>query len=154
MPAIVPQPRPPTVMSWASSPAVRRTMQANRRRDTSPELELRRLLHGWGLRYRVDWPLPINRRRRADIAFPGAQLVVFVDGCFWHRCESHYVPPRSNAQFWEAKTSGNRRRDLDTDLKLLTAGWISLRFWEHVESRTAAEAIRVTYEARRLWADS
>ena len=37
-------------------------MQGNRRRDTAPEMEIRRLLHGQGLRYRVDLPLPFDRR--------------------------------------------------------------------------------------------
>ena len=47
--------------SWASSPAIRRTMLGNRRRDTAPELLIRRLLHAQGLRYRVDWPLPFDQ---------------------------------------------------------------------------------------------
>nr|WP_241249029.1 very short patch repair endonuclease [Agrococcus sp. KRD186] len=35
-----------------------------------PELNVRRLLHAAGLRYRVDVaPLPTDRRRRADVVF-------------------------------------------------------------------------------------
>ena len=37
--------------SWASSAATRKSMQANRSRDTKPELALRRALHAMGLRY-------------------------------------------------------------------------------------------------------
>ena len=54
------------------------------RRDTAPELALRRVLHRRGLRYRVHRrPLP-DLARQADIVFPGAKVAVFVDGCFWH----------------------------------------------------------------------
>ena len=108
-------------------------MQGNRRRDTQPELAVRRLLHGSGYRYRVDWPLPFDRRRRADIAFTKDKLVIFVDGCYWHRCPQHYVAPRTNSEFWDEKTLSNQRRDLDTDRRLAALGWTVLRFWEHAD---------------------
>ena len=61
----------------ASSENVRRTMLANRRRDTKPELEVRKRLLAAGLRYRVDFPVDLtDRRRRADIVFTRARLVV------------------------------------------------------------------------------
>lgn len=115
----------------ASSPAARATMQANRGRDTGPELALRRQLHARGLRYRVDHPLPFDRRRRADIAFTRAKVAVFVDGCFWHGCREHGTTPRTNTDFWAAKIARNRERDVDTDAQLVQAGWTVLRFWEH-----------------------
>lgn len=39
---------------WASSPGVASVMRANTRRDTNPELRVRRVLHASGLRFRVD----------------------------------------------------------------------------------------------------
>lgn len=64
-----------------SSEGARRTMLANRRRDTSIELAVRRLLHASGARYRVDFaPDPSNRRRRADIVFTRARVAIFMDG--------------------------------------------------------------------------
>ena len=93
--------------SWASSPAIRRTMLGNRRRDTAPELLIRRLLHAQGLRYRVDWPLPFDRRRRADIVFTRQKVAVFIDGCFWHGCPEHYIAPRANGEFWADKVARN-----------------------------------------------
>ena len=48
-------------------------MQAQRTRDTAPELAVRRLLHAQGLRFRIDRaPLP-GLRRRADIVFGPAK---------------------------------------------------------------------------------
>ena len=61
---------PNVAESWASSEHARRTMRANRSRDTGPELAVRRHVFAMGLRYRVDYPpLPVNRRSRADLTF-------------------------------------------------------------------------------------
>ncbi|WNG93676.1 very short patch repair endonuclease [Mycobacterium sp. ITM-2016-00318] len=118
--------------SWASSRAVRASMRGNRRRDTRPELALRRHLHAMGLRYRVDFaPLQEARRLRADIVFTRARVAVFIDGCFWHKCPYHYRPARSNADFWTAKIEGNHQRDALSNAALRDAGWTVLRFWEH-----------------------
>src|SRR4051794_16485610 len=117
--------------SWASSPGVRRGMQANRGRDTKPEIAVRRAAHAAGLRYRVDHrPLPrINRR--ADLVFTRAQVAVFVDGCFWHGCPVHHTVAKSNATFWVEKVARTRERDAETDQLLLDAGWTVIRAWEH-----------------------
>lgn len=96
-------------------------------------MALRRALHAAGLRYRVDVPLPFDRRRRADIVFPRARVAVFVDGCFWHGCPEHYVAPKANAAFWRGKVEANRARDRDTDRRLHELGWIVVRVWEHDE---------------------
>ena len=52
-------------------------MQANRSRDTKPELEIRRRLHELGLRYRVAIAPEPGLRRRADIVFTRARVAVF-----------------------------------------------------------------------------
>lgn len=116
-------------------------MRANRRRDSEPELSVRRELHRRGLRYQVDWPLPFDRRRRADIAFPRCKVAVFVDGCFWHRCPAHYRAPRSNAEYWDLKTQCNAERDVDTTESLEALGWTVLRFWEHTPPEVAADHV-------------
>ena len=128
----------------ASSAAARATMVANRRRDTGPELALRRALHARGLRYRVDHPLPFDRRRRADVVFPRARVAVFVDGCFWHGCPEHGTMPKANRAFWRDKIARNRARDADTDRRLADLGWTVLRFWEHEDVERAADAVEAT----------
>ncbi|MFD4695399.1 very short patch repair endonuclease [Streptomyces sp. NPDC058463] len=127
--------------SWASSAARRRNMQAIRSRDTKPELLIRRLLHAQGLRYRVAAkPLP-DLRRTADIVFRPAKLAVFVDGCYWHGCPDHYIPPKTNSSYWSAKVLRNVTRDRDTDERLQAAGWTVLRFWEHESPDDCAHTI-------------
>lgn len=135
--------------SWASSPAVRSVMRANRGRDTRPELRVRSLLHAAGIRYRVDArPLP-DRRTRADVVFTRAKVAVFIDGCFWHGCPDHLRPPRTNVEFWADKIAGTRGRDSDADAALARAGWLVLRFWEHEEPVRVAEAIEEAVGRRR-----
>lgn len=100
--------------SWASSPGTRASMRANRRRDTKPELAVRRLVHAAGLRYRVDIaPLPDQKRLRADLVFTRARVAVFIDGCFWHGCPEHHTVAKTNAAFWSSKVTGNRERHRD-----------------------------------------
>lgn len=126
---------------WASSPAVRRVMQGNRKRDTRPEVALRRVLHARGLRYRVAAkPLP-DRPWTADLVFRRARLAVFVDGCYWHGCPQHYACPRTNATYWEGKLARNRARDAQVDADLKGAGWTPLRIWEHEPVETAAKRV-------------
>jgi DNA mismatch endonuclease, patch repair protein len=126
---------------WASSPASRATMQGNRRRDTKPELAVRRAAHALGLRYRVDArPLP-DLNRRADLVFSRAKVAVFVDGCYWHGCPEHATAARTNAAYWGPKISRNRSRDEETDRLLRQAGWLTLRIWEHEDPAAAAERI-------------
>ncbi len=121
-------------------------MSRQARRDTAPEMELRRRLHAAGFRYRVDHqPLP-GLRRRADIVFTRKKVAVFVDGCFWHRCPEHGTMPASNAEWWEAKLARNVERDAETDRLLAEEGWTVIRVWEHEDPKLAAErAMEVLY---------
>ena len=142
------EPLPPE--SKASSRAVRTNMQANRGRDTGPELALRSLLYAAGLRYRVNArPVP-EIRRRADVVFPKDRVAVFVDGCFWHGCPEHSRPAKTNAATWSAKIEGNRARDAETNALLRSAGWTVLRVWEHDDASEAARMVaHVVAEARK-----
>ncbi|MDV7220748.1 very short patch repair endonuclease [Streptomyces prunicolor] len=135
--------------SWASSAARRRNMQAIRSRDTKPERLVRSLLHAQGLRYRVAAkPLP-DLRRTADIVFRPAKLAVFIDGCYWHGCPEHYVPPKTNPGYWSDKVARNITRDRDTDVQLQNAGWTVLRFWEHDPAEDCAARIAATVSRLR-----
>lgn len=129
----------------AVSVGARRTMQANRGTDTRPERRLRSLLHVAGMRYRVNMPIPGNRRRRADITFTKVGLYVFVDGCFWHGCPTHFVVPKTRTKFWVAKIEDNRRRDRETTKALQSEGATVLRVWEHEPPEQAAAQVVAEY---------
>jgi DNA mismatch endonuclease (patch repair protein) len=116
-------------------------MVANRRRDTAPEMAIRRLVHAAGLRYRVDAkPLP-DLNRRADMVFTRARVAVFIDGCYWHGCGEHGTVAKTNPGYWGNKIEGNRRRDRDTDRMLAAAGWHVVRIWEHEDHMDASHRV-------------
>jgi DNA mismatch endonuclease (patch repair protein) len=117
-------------------------MQANRSRDTKPEMAVRRQLHKRGLRYRVGIaPIP-DVRRRADIVFTRARVAIFIDGCFWHGCPEHGRKFfNHNADYWPTKIASNVARDRDTSARLREAGWTVLRFWEHEQADVVTQAI-------------
>lgn len=133
---------PPT----ASSPSTRKRMQAVGKRDTPIERRLRSLLHRRGLRFRIDMTPLRSFRRRADIVFPRSKVAVFVDGCFWHGCPTHFRLPKANAAWWKEKIRRNWLRDRDTDQHLAEAGWQVIRMWAHEDveecARRVEEAVR------------
>ena len=102
------------------------------RRDTSPEVELRRLLWRMGLRYRVQYKVP---------GLPRRKVAVQVDGCFWHGCPEHGTMPGRNSEWWRWKIAKNQARDRDTDEKLEALGWTVIHIWEHEAPDDAAAAI-------------
>jgi DNA mismatch endonuclease (patch repair protein) len=115
----------------ASSPAVSAVMRGNKKRDTGPELIVRKLLHALGYRYRLQArDLPGN----PDIVFPERQRVIFVHGCFWHQHQAARCPltshPRSNMHYWRPKLLRNRQRDRAHEREIAKMGWKSLVVWE------------------------
>ena len=124
-----------------SSPGVSERMSRARRRDTEPEMLIRREAHRRGLRYLVDAPLPGMPRRRADMVFTRRKVAVFVDGCFWHSCPVHTSIPRANRDWWVAKLRKNTERDRETDAHLRELGWTVLRFWEHEEPVAVVDSV-------------
>lgn len=143
VPAVPPFPRHAIV-----DPELSRRMAHYPRKDTTPEMAIRREVHRRGLRYRVDASLPAIPRRRADLLFTRAKVAVFVDGCFWHGCPQHGTQPKNNGSWWECKLAGNQARDADTNDRLQAEGWTVLRFWEHEDFLPAADEIEEAVRAR------
>ncbi|MGH3197607.1 MAG: very short patch repair endonuclease [Streptosporangiaceae bacterium] len=124
-------------------------MQANRSRDTKPELALRQALHAMGLRYRVcARPVP-DIPRAVDVVFRPARVAVEVRGCFWHGCPEHYRRPKANEGYWSAKVARNLARDVDTERRLEAAGWLLIVVWEHEDPREVAAKVAALVLQRR-----
>lgn len=130
-----------SAVDWEPPMAERRALEAEvvaltrsqqmariRSKDTAPERILAGALLNAGI---VAERTSVQGRVTVDIAFPEEQLLVFIDGCFWHGCPDHYSRPRTNAEFWAAKLAGNVARDRLQTLRLTDAGWHVLRVWEH-----------------------
>lgn len=115
-------------MKRRSRAVVSFNMSRVRRRDTKPELLLRRTLHSMGLRFRLHGRLPGS----PDIVFPRAKLIVFVDGAFWHGRDIDALPSQLHVRkkFWLAKIKANVERDRRNDAELRNLGYRVLRFWD------------------------
>jgi len=123
-------------------------MARQARRDTAPEIDLRRELHRRGLRFRVSVRPLVELRSEADIVFTRQKVAVYVDGCFWHCCPEHGTLPEANRDWWVQKLERNKARDSACDAALISAGWRVVRVWEHEDAGEAAERIAVLLRPR------
>lgn len=117
----------------------RANMQAIRSHSTTPEMTVRRVVHGMGFRYRLHAKhLP----GKPDLVFGPRKKVIFVHGCFWHQhdaCKGARLPA-SNLDYWKPKMARNRSRDAAVKAALEAAGWEVMTVWECQISDTAALA--------------
>lgn len=98
------------------------------RRDTKPELVVRRMLHARGWRYRLHRKgLPGT----PDLVFATRRAAIFVNGCFWHghSCRLGRAP-KSRAEFWGPKLDANRERDARKIAELVDTGWRVMTVWQ------------------------
>jgi DNA mismatch endonuclease (patch repair protein) len=109
--------------------ATSKVMSANKGKDTSPELMLRKAIWNAGIRgYRLHWKAVPGR---PDLVFTTHKVALFVHGCFWHRCPHCDLPmPKSNATFWANKFSKNIERDRQKEQALLQLDWKVFTIWE------------------------
>lgn len=113
----------------SASLAVSKSMKSNIRKDTKPELALRRMLTDAGAGDFVpnDGSLPGT----PDFAFHKEKVAVFVYGCFWHGCPWCSLRlPKTNRAFWKRKLDRNRRRDRRKRDALRKIGWKTMSVWE------------------------
>jgi len=100
-----------------------------RKKDTKPEIVVRRLAHAMGFRFRL------HRRDlpgTPDLVFPRLRKAVLVHGCFWHRhdCRLGRKTPDKNLDYWRPKLERNQARDTENELRLRALGWDVMVVWE------------------------
>lgn len=107
---------------------ITKSMKSNKRKDTKPELLLRKELREAGFPgYRLQWDVP----GRPDICYPGRRIAIFVNGCFWHRCPfCNLSAPKHNHDFWVDKFDNNVKRDERNYETLKQLGWTVIVVWE------------------------
>lgn len=106
-------------------------MSKIRSKNTKPEMEVRRLLHAKGLRFRLhrkDLP------GKPDIVLPKWNAVILVNGCFWHQhpsatCRASALPT-TRQDYWLPKLARNVARDHANIASLQALGWRVLVLWE------------------------
>ena len=103
-------------------------MSMIRAKNTKPEITLRKLISASGLR---GYKLRYRLIGKPDIVFPRRKTIVFIDGCFWHKCPKCFIEPATNKRFWKKKIESNVKRDKIVNAELRKKGWRVLRIWEH-----------------------
>ena len=132
-------------------------MSGIRGKNTKPELLVRSLLFKAGYRFRLhrkDLP------GTPDIVLPGRRIAIFIHGCFWHRHHACSLArlPKTNAEFWKTKLSGNEQRDQVKYSELSDLGWRVLVIWECAirrqrDSTRLAESITYWIESDDLFSE-
>jgi len=104
---------------------------ASLKKDTKPELRLRKTLWRTGIRYRKNIS---NLPGTPDLVIPTKHIAIFCDGNFWHGKDwdsrKRLLAKGTNAKYWIAKIERNMERDREVTSKLEVQGWRVLRFWE------------------------
>lgn len=78
---------------------------------------------------------------KPDLVFPSFITVVFVGGCFWHKCPDHFVHPKTRARFWLDKINSNVARDQRNNESLRSEEWQVVRIWEHEIRESLEDAV-------------
>ena len=106
-----------------------RNMSAIKSKNTKPEINVRKVLHSMGYRFRLhSKDLPGS----PDIVLPKYKTVIFVHGCFWHRHKDckYATTPKTRQEFWNKKFTTNIERDLEIHEKIKNLNWRSVVIWE------------------------
>lgn len=121
-----PQADPQRQRSW--------NMSRIRSKDTKPEMQVRRMVHALGYRYRL------HRRDlpgKPDLTFGPRKKIIDVRGCYWHAhlrydpaCREARSEAKSNRGYWGPKMDRNVERDARNLEKLESDGWQVLIVWE------------------------
>src|SRR4051812_5035010 len=138
----------------ARSAVTSRVGAANRKKNTTPELLLRKALLASGARFTLhanDLPgcpdLVIRRHR----------IAIFCDGDFWHGRDwlkrRRTLAEGWNADYWVAKIERNRARDRIVTKSLRQLGWRLIRVWEgdvrRDPVRVATKILKVLRDGRQ-----
>jgi DNA mismatch endonuclease Vsr len=104
-------------------------MAAVRSTDTKPEMQVRRMLHRLGYRYRLHVKAMPGK---PDLVFPVRRAVLEIRGCWFH---GHLCPrgarvPATRRDYWTAKIAGNMARDARNLEALAALGWRVMEIWE------------------------
>jgi DNA mismatch endonuclease (patch repair protein) len=104
-------------------------MRAVKAKGTGAEKRCEALLRALGIRFQSNvWNLP----GRPDFLCRGANIAIFVHGCFWHGHEGckHAAQPASNTEYWQEKIARNKRRDERVRKELRGRGYRTAVVWE------------------------
>jgi DNA mismatch endonuclease, patch repair protein len=115
-------------------------MSRIRSTQTKPEQLFRKQLWANGIRYRI------NSKKlpgRPDIIINKKNLIIFIDGEFWHgyKWKEKKEKIKANRSYWIPKIERNMQRDKENNRALKKMGFTVVRFWEHQIKKDMANCI-------------
>jgi len=78
-----------------------------------------------------------------DILLKETNTVVFLHGCFWHKCPKCFKEPKSNKEYWLPKIRRNIERDQKNVKLLKLADFGVLELWEHQIKTDFDDVLRI-----------
>lgn len=106
-----------------------KNMSRIRGKDTSIEIKVRKYLYHHGFRYRKNVrSLPGT----PDIVLMKYNVVLFVNGCFWHHHHNckYATVPKTNPVYWKEKIEKNVENDIKNYNKLVQLDYKVIVIWE------------------------
>ena len=100
-------------------------MSMIKRSHTKSELKLKKFFDKQGFIYQP------NEYGKPDFIHYQRKVVLFIDGCFWHKCPKCFKLPATNRKFWKNKINKNFLRDREISLNYKYSGWKVKRIWEY-----------------------
>jgi len=102
-------------------------MSKIRSKWTIQEKKIHNFLKGNKIKHKMHPKLAGN----PDILLTSTKTVVFLQGCFWHKCPKCYKEPKTRKKYWMPKIQNNVKRDRK-NAKILKGGRFNvLKVWEH-----------------------
>jgi DNA mismatch endonuclease (patch repair protein) len=125
-----------------------RAMSRVKLRNGPLEKLVQRKLRIMGVRYRC------NSRGLSgspDLVLPQHNVVIFVDGNFWHGWRLPLWEHKLST-FWREKLRANRARDQRNFRRLRRLGWTVCRIWEHQarDPKRLADILKTAVRRKRI----
>ncbi len=98
-------------------------MSRIRCKDTKSELKVKDCFENKGFVYQPDL------YGKPDFVHFNKNVVIFIDGCFWHKCPKCFKLPETNKEFWRDKINKNVLRDKEVTKNYEASGWKVIRIW-------------------------
>lgn len=100
-----------------------------------------KMVHNYLKGHKVKHIMHPNLEGSPDIFLKKSDTVVFLNGCFWHRCQICFKEPKSNKKYWIPKIQKNVIRDQRNKKKLKDKGYKVITIWEHQVKKEISRVI-------------
>ena len=88
-------------------------------------------IHSYLKSHKIKHKMHPNLEGSPDILLKDIDTVLFLHGCFWHKCSKCYKEPKSNKEYWLPKIERNIKRDRNNAGLLRRHGFKVKKMWEH-----------------------